>query len=281
MRWPVAKKETSEVEVVTPEKAAQWLESNTRNRRINQTHVRTMADEIIAGRWRVTHQGIAFGADGELYDGQHRLSAVVLANTSVSMRVTRGLPKASRDAIDVGKARQGADVLAIADGIKLGTHLRSLLCGAWWLSQSGNMSKHGRVTVHDLRDALKEHGEEAYAVWEAWGQTSNRLSKAGLLAALVITMRTSPEKTIEFTKLVRSGENMTSDHPAAALRDFVFVRYTPLSTGSMNDLAQRTLTAFEAFVDGRPVKNLKTNAEVLEKYLRPWRHTIAAKAQKE
>jgi len=138
------------------------------------------------------------------------------------------------------------------------------------------MSKHGRVTVHDLRSALKEHGEDANAIWSAWGQSSNRLSKAGLLAALVIARRTSPEKADEFARLVRSGENMASDHPAAALRDFVFVRYTASSTGSMDDLAQRALSAFDAFVAGRVVKNLKTNAEVVERYMRPWRRVATS-----
>lgn len=58
---------------VTPEMAAKWLEGNVLNRPLKQAHVDRLAREMAAGRWRLTHQGIAFDVSGCLIDGQHRL----------------------------------------------------------------------------------------------------------------------------------------------------------------------------------------------------------------
>ena len=59
---------------VTPSQAANWLEGNTHNRPVTQAHVERLAAEMSAGRWRLTHQGIAFSTRGVLLDGQHRLA---------------------------------------------------------------------------------------------------------------------------------------------------------------------------------------------------------------
>ena len=61
---------------IGPDIASQWLEGNVRNRRIDQKHVNCLAQEMAAGRWMMTHQGIAFDANGTLIDGQHRLWAI-------------------------------------------------------------------------------------------------------------------------------------------------------------------------------------------------------------
>ena len=69
---------------VTPEIAKRWLEQNRGNRSINQKQVDTIAKDILAGDFDTTHQGIAIATDGTLLDGQHRLLAIVKANTRPS-----------------------------------------------------------------------------------------------------------------------------------------------------------------------------------------------------
>ena len=67
---------------VGPDLAARWLDGNTHNRPLKQTLVDRFVRDMQAGRWRLTHQGIAFDADGMLIDGQHRLWAIVISATS-------------------------------------------------------------------------------------------------------------------------------------------------------------------------------------------------------
>lgn len=74
----------TEWKVVTPAMATKWLEEgNTHNRKVRDSVVMRYAADMKAGRWKQTHQGIAFNGDGTLLDGQHRLFAIIEADTEV------------------------------------------------------------------------------------------------------------------------------------------------------------------------------------------------------
>lgn len=102
---------------VTPKLAEEMLERNHLNTRpLNQRRVTQLADVMKAGKWVLTHQGIALDEDGNLIDGQHRLYAIIESQVgSIPLLVTRGLDAAATFAkVDVGKVRSVADALAIA-----------------------------------------------------------------------------------------------------------------------------------------------------------------------
>ena len=83
---------TYKQELITPELASKYLLANTKNfRKINWAVVRVYADDIKNGRWQHNHETIKFYEDGVLADGQHRLHAIVLAETPVRMDVIRGV----------------------------------------------------------------------------------------------------------------------------------------------------------------------------------------------
>lgn len=105
----------SEVVIITPQMAADWLrDANKGNRKLNEAHARRLADQISAGQYLLTHQGIAFDRDGRLVDGQHRLRAIVLAGQPVQMLVTRGLQARAFLAVDSGAIRTAGHTLGIA-----------------------------------------------------------------------------------------------------------------------------------------------------------------------
>jgi hypothetical protein len=91
--------------MVGPEQAVDWLEYNGRNRPLDQKHVDYLAQEMKAGRWKLTHAGIAFDVNGVIQDGQHRLWAVVLSGCTVEMNVTFNAPEDSIEYVDGGKPR--------------------------------------------------------------------------------------------------------------------------------------------------------------------------------
>lgn len=118
---------------VTARIAADWLGNNFRNRPLREDTVLSYARDMVCGRWTRTHQGIAFNDRDELVDGQHRLSAVMVAEKSVPgikvpMMVTYGLPSkiadskmTMMDAVDRGATRSVADQLKIQHGMKNGS----------------------------------------------------------------------------------------------------------------------------------------------------------------
>ena len=98
------------VQMITPKMAAEMLTRNYNNRPISKRDVKKYVEEINAGTWEVTNQGIGFSKDGALKDGQHRLTAVVLANIAVPMLVVTGLEN-DTSMIDRNKIRSVSNVL--------------------------------------------------------------------------------------------------------------------------------------------------------------------------
>ena len=101
----------SRIVKVTPEIATTFLSRASVNRRLNMGQVRALAETILRGEWKLTHQGIAFDEFGALLDGQHRLHAIIEANTPVEMLVFEGLSKDVFPVLDTGRRRSAADTL--------------------------------------------------------------------------------------------------------------------------------------------------------------------------
>ena len=74
--------------LVTPELALLYLSKNDGNCPIDERRVRDFEEDMRAGRWR--EKGgvpIIITPTGELLNGQHRLTALVRAGLSMTMRV--------------------------------------------------------------------------------------------------------------------------------------------------------------------------------------------------
>jgi hypothetical protein len=120
---------------ITPEIARRLLDATNGNRDLTPGAIRRWTEAIRQGRWQLTHQGIAITGDsfdepGRLLDGQHRLHAVCEANTAVEFWVAFGCPESTFNAIDVGKARTGGDMMTIR-GFKNAKRLWTAWQYAW------------------------------------------------------------------------------------------------------------------------------------------------------
>lgn len=99
--------------LVTPEIAAKWLHRNDINRPVRRKAVAQYSADLTRGMWKATGESIKFSRTGRLLDGQHRLAAIVDAGVTHEWLVTTGLDDDAFDAIDTGRRRTGADILAI------------------------------------------------------------------------------------------------------------------------------------------------------------------------
>lgn len=100
--------------LITPEMAAEMLENNNNNRPLKQSKIDKYVQDMKAGNWKLTHQGIAFDKKNTLIDGQHRLSAIIKSGVSVHSFVGYGFERDVFDVIDTGGTRSKSDVLAIS-----------------------------------------------------------------------------------------------------------------------------------------------------------------------
>jgi hypothetical protein len=100
--------------VITPELAVQLDEMNVDNQRnLTPARVDALAQAIIDGKFKHTHQGIAISTEGRMVDGMHRVKAIIQADKPVVMQVAVGVEPDTFTVIDTGKPRRGSDILRI------------------------------------------------------------------------------------------------------------------------------------------------------------------------
>lgn len=106
----------AEIVTVTPQMAADWLSLNCNNRTLRRATVEGLKSAFRRGEYIQTHQGIAFAQNGELLDGQHRLTAISeLRDGAFPMLVIRGLDNEAFRVMDIGVKRTPADALRSDD----------------------------------------------------------------------------------------------------------------------------------------------------------------------
>lgn len=105
-----------QLETITPEVAAKYLETNTSNRTVRKSLVSQYARDMTNGQWKLTHQGIAMNCDGRLLDGQHRLLAIIESGVAVQMLVARGVDSTNQLVMDDHAKRSASDALTLKRG---------------------------------------------------------------------------------------------------------------------------------------------------------------------
>jgi hypothetical protein len=241
---------------VTPEQAKTWLESRAANRTLESRRVLGLARDIIADRWRLTHQGIAFNSAGQLVDGQHRLAAIVMAGKPVPMLASWDLPDDAQLVMDDHRPRSGADVLAIASGSSVSTLYVAVL--AMMEVQSGNGRL--RYTKEELREASELHGPAAAFVLDSIGSHIRGVTVAPVLAAAARAWYTEDRERIrQFLGILCSGipQHTPDDSAALRLRDWLISNRDNRRKPGRPDLFARAAYALRRFLDRRDAQPLR------------------------
>ena len=141
---------------VTPTMASNWLENaNTNNRKIGEAYAKQIARDISQGRWRLTHEAIAFDPHGVLLDGQHRLWGVVLANVPAEMHVWFNITSDALPVINGGRRRSLSDQLRLGRQHGQVTKNHTSVLNA----MLGGMSGPSNMTTLEASEALGRHGD--------------------------------------------------------------------------------------------------------------------------
>lgn len=100
--------------VITPDMAKWILDNcNVKNRPIRKNHLSDLVRVIKAGEWKRVGTGISFDSEGNLTDGQHRLTACVIAKKPIEVLLVFSIEHST--AIDTGAKRSFSDNIAIGD----------------------------------------------------------------------------------------------------------------------------------------------------------------------
>lgn len=150
-------------EFVTPEMAYQWLGQLAKNQRsLRRSTVERYKRDMAAGKWGVNWQnGIAFDKEGNLIDGQHRLTALIEASKDgfpgVCMWVWRDQEIGYDAPVDQGLKRTTADLFHLErhEGTIL-QHLHALLRNRGRRQGGHNSPAELAPTIEAYRDLVDE-----------------------------------------------------------------------------------------------------------------------------
>ncbi|MEV7285248.1 hypothetical protein AB0O01_11905 [Streptomyces sp. NPDC093252] len=209
---------------VTPKIADNLLSQGSVNRNLDMGQVRSLASAIRRKEWRLTHQGIAFDEDGLLLDGQHRLRAIIEADTPVKMFVVNGLPRSVFPVLDTGKRRSAADALLSTEAKY--RHLLSSTIRHVILFKDMPNERWSGSRAHVSNDLIlaaynddKSRYEEAVTIGR---ELSKHLfaSPTAVAAGYFLTTEVAPALNVdEWVSGLKSGANLDPSDARLALRE--------------------------------------------------------------
>lgn len=253
--------------LITPKLAAEWLTTNSINRPLSQPFVAELAHSLLASTFRTTHQGIAFDEHGRLRDGQHRLTAIVQTGIAVEMLVSTGLTEADLEAIDDGRKRTARDVLAMlhqGDVSVFGTSIaREMLIGGHHLKEAAKRSKPGR---QELVDFYLRH-QEAVHYAERWLYCPRSAVGFGYVGAVIARAfySISRPQLDHFAEVLASGLSKEGDISIIRLRNYILRIRSERKRGFelRDDVYAKTEKTLKEWVDGVSSKSLAGAKEEL------------------
>lgn len=247
------------IETVTPEMAARLLGTMEGNRPLRQRAVQRYAREMLAGKWAVNGEAIKIARTGRLIDGQHRLSAVMMAKIPVQMCVVRGVDDSAIITLDTGVGRSFYDV-GVIGGQSYAQAVGPII--RWWFKYlSGSPSVSNYPTHQEMAQVLVDHPQitESAAFIAKLKVVKSRCG-AGVQGFVHSYASEAYDRDMAdlFMNDLNEGAQLPADSPIFALRRRL-VDITPESKGRMDQshVLAWTIKAWNAWVAGEKMKAVK------------------------
>lgn len=267
----------SEMMLVTPKLAKQWMDTMGANRRLSWTRVKMYSRDMAAGRWEPTNQGIGFSEDGRLLDGQHRLQAIIESGVSVTLLVVWGLSDSAQNHVDVLRPRSISDQMLMngdeqrAKDLIARARIILLLVNGW---ETGALS----LTFDETRDLIDKYRQELEWSIEAIPK-SRGIDTAPVAGAWAYAYGGNPE-VAELVAPFRSGAGLDAGNPMLALRNHLLFSQGMSASGSWSVrrmVALKTLRALWATVNGERLSRLHDSNEGLIGFAKMRGDTVATR----
>jgi hypothetical protein len=256
------------VETVTPELAAEWLAKSKGNRTHRESSIRMYANDMKNGRWRLTHQGIAFDEQGVLVDGHHRLLAVVKCGIAVQMYISNNVPPEAKANIDTNMVRRATDTYAIVTGEKAGHHQTAIcMCIEWFPKIPNTSLTYGREQQIQLIEQHMEAAEYACQIRSRHVPRFNKGGRAAIARAWYVCKESGELGRLdEFLEVLKTGvpTEGENDTAAIALYRYITTRIGPgASINIVHSTYKRTQSAIHKFLNRQNVTVIRECQEDL------------------
>ena len=207
---------------ITPDLARDMLVTMVANRRVVQSHVATLSDDMRQGRWiEAAGDPIRFDDQDRLIDGQHRLYAILEAGVTLRFTVIKGLPVEAMDILDIGKRRSLADFLAIK-GEAHATQLAATitLLRNYWATGEIQSNAWGLrpTTIQEAMTILAEHPGIRDAVQYTRPHTRILSNRTRWATLYFLFAGIEPDDARYFLERVCQGDDLPNNSPIMLLR---------------------------------------------------------------
>ena len=254
---------------VTPDIACNWLERNTKNRKLRDTDVKKYAADIRAGRWKPGGNIIKFDTDGNIVNGQHVLWAVIEAGMPAEMYVLSGLDPSVVLVEDDHARRTLGDVVKIqhpgwAVGNKHSGIATMLYVSIGWAE--GLYRDKWSAPRQEQIVFLEKHFDAIQFAHLAFGSNRTRrgVAIAPVMAVLARAYYTVDQNRLRrFAQVVQTGIVESVDENAAVLLRNQLMANVGLMSSTMlvkQEIYYKVERALRAFLDGESLKVLKVQA---------------------
>jgi hypothetical protein len=254
---PVLKHRWQRVITMTPEQARIIIANQPSQRPINRGNITKLRGEIMDGRFRLTHQGIAFDEDGLLRDGQHRLIACIECDTSIEVMANFNEPADLFTCYDTGTVRKVGTTLLLLGQVKsasIGNSVSGAAKFFWAYNNDRNPGHNGSVisgwNLEVMNKVLEKNPDIYRFVNELQSRRRVPYQVAPTAAMFTMFSQANEEKASVFIDQCLNGENIKKGDPAYTLRESILhygQRQTPL------DKMYKTARAWNAFYEGRKI----------------------------
>lgn len=242
---------------ITPDMAQKWLATMAPNRNPAVGRIRQYAEEMREGRWDLNGESIKLTSDGVVFDGQHRLMAIVESGVTVKSAVFFGDKPSTLFTVDVGRARHFSDILHMS-GEANATALASGINYLWHWNNYKHFGKKGgrdeRATHTELLDLFRKNEgirDAVSKVSSGGGSGNHRLFSRGLGIALYhIFAAIDPTDADEFFVQVNKGANLSENSPLFRLRSRLLDHINGSMRLTPNEMAALIIKAWNLWRKG-------------------------------
>jgi hypothetical protein len=223
------KKPYGQVLTITPEMAAEWLESSSGNRKIALSEIKAMARDMDSGDFDLNGDMLRFDWNRRFRDGHKRLRACVESGRPFESFVAFDLdPKVFRT-VDIGTPRTGAQTLLGGEFGVAKAYDNNVMSGvvSWMLDlyagQPGGGRKEFKPSIPETLRFIQDNPLLIDAV--RYGISARRTYKAisantWAVAWYLCTDEGRKHITTErFFNAIQTGVGLTADHPALLIRE--------------------------------------------------------------
>jgi hypothetical protein len=234
---------------IGPEAAKQLLSTyHVDYRKYRPSYGEGLARDMAAGNWIDDGSPIRVDCQGNLFDGQHRLNAVIKSNTTQEFSFVVGLPVSAYDTTDTGLARSFADSLR-RRGYKNATMRTALtkLIERW---ESGKgLGDTKRLTMSEVEAVHDKHVDTISRALSLSVGSVNRCNLPGALLAFswwLLSEQDNLKAKMFMTQFVE-GEHLHKGMPTYALRSRLYDIQE--ASAPRNEYMYLVLRAWKAFCD--------------------------------